>query len=80
MQVSLTVEAIECFRGCRDVMSAGLTPEEILEIFMVLGANRKVKLVDISEFNPSVEDYESSLLLVNLLYYFLMGFTRRLIS
>ena len=58
-------------------MSVGLTAEEMVEIFMMLGSDPKVGLVDISEFNPSVEDYESSLLLVNLLYYFLMGFTKR---
>jgi arginase family enzyme len=50
----LTVEAIERFRGCRDVLSSGLTPEEIIEIFFLLGRSEKVKLVDISEFNPSV--------------------------
>ena len=44
---------------------------------MLLGRNKKVCLVDIAEFNPSVEDYESSLLILNMLYYFLMGWTKR---
>lgn len=42
-----------------------------------MGMSSNVLLVDICEFNPSVEDYESSLLIVNLLYYFLMGWTKR---
>jgi arginase family enzyme len=48
-----------------------------MEIFLWLGMSKNVMLVDICEFNPSVEDYESSLVIVNLLYYFLMGWTRR---
>lgn len=75
--MTLSVEAIERFRGCRDVMAQGLSVEEIMEIFLLLGRNNKVCLVDIAEFNPSVEDFESSLLILNMLYYFLMGWTKR---
>jgi len=55
----------------------GLSIEEIMEIFMLFGSSNKVILVDIGEFNPSVEDYESSILILNLLYYFLIGWTKR---
>lgn len=48
IHVSLTVEAIERFRGCRDVLSSGLTVEEIIEIFLILGRCGRVKLIDIS--------------------------------
>ena len=68
---------IERFRGCRDVLALGLSIEEIMEIFMLFGSSNKVILVDIGEFNPSVEDYESSILILNLLYYFLIGWTKR---
>jgi arginase family enzyme len=44
---------------------------------MLFGASKKVALIDICEFNPSVEDYESSLLILNMLYYFIMGYTKR---
>ncbi len=59
------------------MLAFGLTVEEIVEIFFLMGMSSNVLLVDICEFNPSVEDYESSLLIVNLLYYFLMGWTKR---
>lgn len=59
------------------MLAFGLTVEEIVEIFFLMGMSSNVLLVDICEFNPSVEDYESSLLIVNLLYYFLMGWTNR---
>lgn len=52
--MSLSVEAIEKFRGCRDTLSVGLTVEEILEIFLLMGTNEGICLVDIAEFNPSV--------------------------
>lgn len=57
VHVSLSVEAIERFRGCREVFSTGLTVEEIIEIFFQLGKSPKVKLVDVSEFNSMREDY-----------------------
>ena len=44
--MSLTVEAIERFRGCRDVLSSDLTVEEIIEIFFILGRCGRVKLID----------------------------------
>lgn len=47
LQVSLSVEAIERFRGTRDVLSYGLTVEEMMEIFLWCGMCKEVKLVDI---------------------------------
>ncbi len=47
------------------------------EIFYWLGQQPNIKSIDITEFNPSCEDFESSLILLNLLYHFLMGWTKR---
>ena len=40
---------------------------------MELGRRKNVVSIDVTEFNPSCEDYESSLQIMNLLYYYLMG-------
>lgn len=37
------------------------------------GRNPNVRLIDITEFNPSFEDYNSSLLILNMIYYYLLG-------
>jgi len=74
----VSVEVIARFKGCRDMQVLGLTVEEMIEIMMLLGACKKIALVDVCEFNPSVEDYESSLLILNMLYYFVMGYTKRI--
>lgn len=42
-----------------------------------LGRDKRVKCLDITEFNPSNEDYNSSLTILNMIYYFLMGYTLR---
>ena len=46
-------------------------------ICYIAGAHPRVALVDVSELNPSVEDYRSPRLVVNMFYYFLMGLTHR---
>lgn len=40
---------------------------------MELGKRENVMSIDITEFNPSCEDYESSLMILNMLYFYLMG-------
>ena len=73
VHVTLSLEAIELFLGCRDISPIGLDIMAIFEIFMELGKRENVVSIDITEFNPSCEDYESSLQIINFLYYFLMG-------
>jgi formiminoglutamase len=43
----------------------------------VAGAHPAVRLVDVSELNPLVEDYRSPRLVVNMFYYFLLGLSLR---
>jgi len=56
----------------------GLTADEALQICFEAGKNPKVKLVDVSEFNPDIESYRTGKLVCLMFYFFLMGFVRRI--
>lgn len=52
----------------------GLTSEEIVGIAMEVGkVGKKLKMVDVSEYNPMSEDYRTGKLATTILYYTLMG-------
>lgn len=53
--------------------NVGLTAEEALDICYWAGRNPAVALVDISEYNPKIEDYRTGRLVANMFYYFLLG-------
>jgi len=46
----------------------GLTDEEALELCYLAGMCKKVKLIDMSEFNPAVEGIRTPKLLANMFY------------
>ena len=46
----------------------GISAEEILEIAQIIGQCKKVRLVDLSEFNPLVESVVSSRLMSYMFY------------
>ena len=48
----------------------GLTSAEAIEIMKIAGLDKKVNLVDFSEFNPAVESQLSSRMLVEMFYAF----------
>ncbi len=56
----------------------GLTGEEAAEIFLQCGREPKVRLVDLTEFNPRVEDYRTGRLAASLFYFFALGLAMRL--
>ena len=58
-------------------VDGGLTGDEALEIALISGNCSKVRLVDMSEYNPAVEDYRTGRLLSNIFYYFCMGCSLR---
>lgn len=58
-------------------VDGGLTGEEALEIAFSAGSFAKVSLVDMSEYNPAVEDYRTGRLLSNIFYYFCLGCATR---
>lgn len=49
----------------------GLTVEEIIEIVYLAG--KVVVSIDITDYNPTIEDYRTGFLLGNLIYYFILS-------
>lgn len=54
-------------------VDGGFTAEEAIEIGFISGKNKKVALMDMSEYNPAIEDYRTGRLLANVFYYFCLG-------
>lgn len=78
--VSFDVDSIQS-SDCPGVSAPGtigLTAQEALNICYLAGQSPRVKLVDLSEYNPAVEEYRTGRLLVLMLYYFLLGYVHRL--
>lgn len=57
--------------------TVGLTAEEALEMCREAGRHKNVKLLDMSEFNPQIEEDRTSRLIVNMFYNFLLGVAER---
>jgi formiminoglutamase len=55
----------------------GLTAQEALNICFLAGKSPRVKLVDVSEYNPTVEEFRTGRLVVLMFYYFLLGYAQR---
>lgn len=77
--VSFDVDSIAS-RDCPGVSCPapiGLSSDDALEICFMAGQNPLVRLLDISEFNPVIEEYRTGRLIANMIYYFLMGVALR---
>jgi len=55
----------------------GLTSQEALDICFLAGKHENVRLLDFSEYNPVIEEDRTARLVVNMIYYFLMGVASR---
>jgi len=55
----------------------GLTAQDALDICKCAGENRNVRLMDVSEFNPVVENFRTGRLLASMFYNFVMGVAMR---
>jgi len=55
----------------------GLRGREALEIARIAGKNSKVKLFDLSEYNPLIEDERTGRLAAAMFYYFCLGVASR---
>eukprot|EP00002_Diphylleia_rotans_P011807 TRINITY_DN2322_c0_g1_i3.p1 TRINITY_DN2322_c0_g1~~TRINITY_DN2322_c0_g1_i3.p1 ORF type:complete len:253 (-),score=63.98 TRINITY_DN2322_c0_g1_i3:29-787(-) len=77
--VSFDLDAVEgCHApGVSCPATIGLSAEEALEICFEAGRSPKVRLFDLSEFNPTIEDYRTGRLVVFMFYYFLLGLSLR---
>jgi len=70
------IKASDC-PGVSCPANTGLTAEDALSIMRLAGEASIVKLVDMSEMNPMIEDYITPRLAVQMAYCFLVGFCRR---
>jgi formiminoglutamase len=57
--------------------SIGLTAQEALDMCFVAGAHPNVRLFDLSEFNPKIDEYRTTRLVANMFYFFSMGVAKR---
>ena len=57
---------------------SGLTAQEAMELAFEAGKCPRVRVFDISEYNPLVEDYRTGRLVAMMFYYFCMGLVHRL--
>jgi formiminoglutamase len=57
----------------------GLSAENALRICYHSGLSPKVRMIDVSELNPEIENYRTPKLVAMMFYYFLLGYKRRII-
>ncbi|XP_065667727.1 formimidoylglutamase [Hydra vulgaris] len=55
----------------------GLSAQDAVDICYLAGKNTYTKLLDLSEFNPNIEEDRTARLVVNMIYYFLLGIAER---
>jgi len=57
--------------------AVGLTAQEALELCFTAGKHANVKLFDLSEYNPVIEEYRTGRLVANMFYFFALGLSMR---
>jgi formiminoglutamase len=80
IMVSFDLDSIDscfCPGVCTPSVIGGLSDVEAEEIFMIIGRNEKVILVDMAEFNPAVENIRTKKLVVTLFYTFCKAVSER---
>jgi formiminoglutamase len=60
--------------------TVGLTAQEALDMCFVAGRHPRVRLFDLSEFNPLADDYRTGRLVANMYYFFAQGLAQRQID
>ena len=58
----------------------GLSAQEALDIAFAAGQHPYTRLLDLSEYNPTIEEDRTARLVSNIIYYFLMGVSSRNIA
>ena len=72
-----SIKASDC-PGVSCPSSIGLSAQDALDIMLLAGQYPQVRLLDISECNPLVEDYLTPRLVGYMMYHFLLGYVQRL--
>lgn len=77
--VSFDIDAIDSAYcpGVSAPGNIGLSSIEACKIAYQAGMHKNVKLMDLSEYNPNVEEYRTGRLAVLMFYYFLLGYVCR---
>lgn len=55
----------------------GLSAQDALDMCFVAGKHERVRLFDLSEYNPTVESYRTGRLVATMFYYFCLGVASR---
>jgi len=55
----------------------GLSAQDALDVCFAAGRHPKTRMLDLSEYNPDIEEYRTASLVCNMIYYFLMGVATR---
>ena len=81
MHLSINLESIEGLKGVStNCLSGGLPTEDVVEMCyqagLRLGRIDILKSVDISEFNPYVEDQQTGRYAATLFYYLVLGLSQ----
>ena len=78
--VSFDIDAVSgCYApGVSAVATVGLSSNDAIEIAQVSGRDPRVKLMDLSEFNPLIEDHRTGRLTASVFYYFCIGVAQRM--
>lgn len=78
--MSFNLESVEAAVGVTTNCTAGgFSTEESVEICYLAGLHsQKLVAVDISEYNPFVEDWKTGRLVATMFYYFTLGLSKRL--
>jgi formiminoglutamase len=71
-----SISSADC-PGVSAPAAIGLSAQDALDICFTAGQHPNVKLIDISEFNPLIEDYRTGRLVAFMFYYFALGFASR---
>lgn len=77
--VSFDIDSIigDACPGVSCPATIGLSSQDALGICYASGRHAGTRIMDLSEFNPKVEDYRTGRLVANMFYYFAMGVASR---
>lgn len=77
--LSISLEAIEDVLGVSNRCKNGLSTEEITEIVKLAGFySQKLVAIDISDYNPFIEDWSTGRLVASIFYWFALGLSIKL--
>ena len=71
-----SIQSSDC-PGVSAPANFGLTATQATQMCLLAGQAPNVRLFDLSEFNPLIEDYRTARLVVVMLYFFAMGVVKR---